>query len=162
MQPKEKSSESGIYQTGCAGRIRQYRERTDGRLNIMLTGLCRYRIVNELPARNGYRIARIDWSGFDNDYNTEDVDSRLVISFKAILRQYFGRHNMQVNWKVLDKLHIEQIVNNLVLIINLDINSKQRLLESPTVAQRLTLFSELLEGKAAPILASTAESKLVS
>lgn len=162
VQPKEKSSGSGIYQTGCAGRIRQYRERTDGRLNIMLTGLCRYRIVKELPARNGYRIARVDWSGFDNDYNTEDVDSRLVTSFKAILRQYFDRHNMQVDWKVLDKLHIEQIVNNLVLIINLDIDSKQRLLESPTVAQRLTLFSELLEGKAAPILASTAESKLVS
>ena len=45
VQPRRNNPEQRIYQTGCAGRIRQYRERKDGRLNIMLTGVCRYRII---------------------------------------------------------------------------------------------------------------------
>jgi Lon protease-like protein len=162
VQPRADNAETDIYQTGCAGRIRQYRERSDGRLNIMMAGICRYRIIEELPSNNGYRIARVDWSDFSNDYETEFVDPLKISKFKQTLRHYFDRHNMQVDWKVLDKLHIEEVVNNLVLIINLDIDSKQRLLESPTVVQRLALFSQLLEQLPDPILASAPEGKRVN
>ena len=162
VQPRGSNHEKSIYQTGCAGRIRQYRERSDGKLNIMMEGICRYSIVEELPRKNGYRIARVDWSDFRNDYETEFVDPLKINKFKDTLRNYFDRHSMQVDWKVLDKLHIEEVVNNLVLIINLDIESKQRLLESPTVIQRLALFSQLLEEMPDPILASAPEGKRVN
>jgi Lon protease-like protein len=162
VQPQRNNPERSIYQIGCAGRIRQYRERKDGRLNIMLTGVCRYKIVEEVRQKHGYTIARVDWSDFDNDYETEDVESKIIEGFKENLRNYFKRHNMQVDWKVLDKLPIEHVVNNLILVINLDIHSKQRLLESPTVTQRLGLFSKLLENKADPILASAPKSKPVN
>ena len=160
VQPRGKQGD--IYQTGCAGRIRQYRERKDGRLNIMLTGICRYRIIEELPLVNGYRIARVDWSAYRNDYQTEDVDVSLVGNFRAALNTYFVTHNMQVDWKVLDKLHIEEVVNNLVLIMNLDIQEKQSLLEAPTVAQRLELFSAILGDKEEPILAPVPEGKHIN
>ena len=162
VQPRSDNKDGGIYQTGCAGRIRQYRERKDGRLNIMLTGICRYKIIEELPQKDGYTIARVDWSDFKNDYDEESVDPPIVESFKKTLRDYFDRHNMQVDWNVLDKLPIEEVVNNLVLVMSLDIDSKQRLLESRTVAQRLSLFSELLENKADPIVASPPQSKHVN
>jgi Lon protease-like protein len=152
----------GIYQTGCAGRIRQYRERSDGRLNIMLTGLCRYKIIEELAPKNGYRVARVDWSGFEHDYDTENVDNQIIENFRIVLRSYFERHNMQVDWQALDKLHIENVVNNLVLILNLSIDNKQQLLESPTLKQRLELFAELLEEKSAPIVVTATASKLVN
>ena len=153
VQPQRNNAEHRIYETGCAGRIRQYRERKDGRLNIMLTGVCRYRIIEETRHEDGYTIAKVDWSDFENDYETEDIESSTVGNFKQTLRNYFDRHNMQVDWKVLDKLPIEQVVNNLILVINLDIYSKQRLLESRTVKHRLELFSELLENKVDPIVA---------
>ena len=162
VQPRRNDPEPGIYQTGCAGRIRQYRERSDGRLNVMLTGVCRYEIVGEVREKDGYTIARVDWSDFKNDFETEDVESSVIEGFKETLRNYFDRHNMQIDWKVLDKLPIEQVVNNLVLVINLDIDSKQRLLESSTVTQRLGLFAKLLENKADPILAPAPESKHVN
>ena len=161
IQPHD-DTKGGIYEIGCAGRIRQYRERKDGRLNIMLTGICRYKIVEELPRANGYRIARIDWSPYKNDYQTEDVETRIVDDFKAGLRNYFERHNMQVDWKVLNKLAIEEVANNLVLVMNLNIESKQRLLESATVKQRLMLFLDLLEQKTDPIVSTSAEGKLVN
>ena len=162
VQPRRNDPERKLYQIGCAGRIRQYRERKDGRLNIMLTGICRYRIVEEARQSDGYTLATVDWSDFENDYETEDVEPAIIESFQQKLRSYFDRHSMQVDWEVLKKLPIEQVVNNLVLVVNLDIDSKQLLLESPTVSQRLELFAKLLEEKVEPILAPPPESKFVN
>ena len=162
VQPRRGDSERKTYRIGCAGRIRQYRERKDGRLNIMLTGVCRYRIVDEARQTDGYTIATVAWDGFENDYETEDVGADAIEDFKKTLRNYFDRHNMQVDWQVLDKLPVEQLVNNLVLVINFDIASKQRLLESRTVAQRMALFSEFLVGKVDPIIASSPKSRFVN
>ena len=69
---------------------------------------------------------------------------------------------MQVDWKVLNKLPIEKVVNNLILVMNLDIDSKQRLLDSSTVTQLQGLFSKLINGKENPILVSTSDSKFVN
>lgn len=162
VQPKDSQQHGELHETGCAGRIRQYRERKDGRLNVMLTGVCRYKIIEELPAEKDYRYARVDWSSYESDYKTEDIDSQIVNNFKATLRHYFERHNMQVDWNVLDKLPVEELVSNLVLVLNLDIKSKQQLLEAHTVAERIALFSDILEQKADPILAPAAEGKLVN
>ena len=162
VQPQYNNPERDIYPVGCAGRIRQYRERKDGKLNIMLTGICRYRIIEELPRRHGYRRVIADWSDFRQDYETEEVAIGDIDFFKASLHKYFDSHKMQVDWNALSKLHIEEVVNNLVLILNLSIDSKQRLLEAPTVVDRLELFSALLDVKKAPILSSQDQGKRVN
>lgn len=162
IQPRRTPGALGVYRTGCAGRIRQYRERKDGRINIMLTGVCRYEVVDETCQQEGYTVATVDWSGYENDYETEMVGAEAIKAFMGDLHQYFDRHGMRADWKVLDELPIEQVVNNLILVVNLDIDSKQRLLESPTVAQRMLLFSQLLNEKESPILVPSAESNLVN
>ena len=155
VQPRHNDPAVDSYATGCAGRIRQYRERKDGRLNIMLTGLCRYRILEKEQQPDGYPVARVDWRGFENDFENELVDAMVTEKFKHDLRHYFERFEMQVDWEVLEKLPIEQVANNLVLILNLDRDSKQLLLEASTVAERLDLFSAFLRGKQAPIRAAS-------
>lgn len=162
VQPQLHNPARDIYPVGCAGRVRQYRERKDGKLNIMLTGICRYRIIEELPMKNGYRRVRADWSEFGQDYATEEVSAGEIDFFKGSLRHYFDRHNMQVDWDALDKLPIEQVVNNLVLVLNFSIDSKQQLLEAPTVLQRMELFARLLEEKGAPIMSAPTEGRRVN
>jgi Lon protease-like protein len=162
VQPRHANSAVDSYSTGCAGRIRQYRERKDGRLNIMLTGLCRYRIVEKEQQPDGYPVARVDWRGFENDLENERVEAVVIENFKHDLRSYFERFQMQVDWEVLDKLPIEQVVNNLVLIVNLDRESKQLLLEACTVAERLRMFSALLKGKETPIQAASPQRGYVN
>ena len=162
VQPRRGNPEVNSFLTGCAGRIRQYRERKDGRLNIMLTGLCRYRIVEEEQQPDGYPVASVDWRGFENDFENETVETVVIENFHHDLRSYFERFQMQVDWKVLDKLPIEQVVNNLVLIVNLDRESKQLLLEALTVADRLRLFSVLLQRKEAPIQTASSQSAYVN
>jgi Lon protease-like protein len=166
VQPKKDAgsgSRSGQhYLTGCAGRLRQYRERKDGRINVMLTGVCRFTITEESRHEKGYTLAKVDWSNFANDYDTEVVDPILYDDFKANLRSYFKRHNMGVDWKVLEEQAIEKVTNNLVLVVNLDTGSKQKLLEAPTVSQRIALFSQLLQEKDNPILAPEPERRVVN
>lgn len=161
LQPKA-GAPGQTYSTGCAGRIRQYRERKDGRLNVMLTGICRYRVVEQSPQPDGFTVARVDWTGFANDYDVETVERPITKVFEDSLRSYFKRHNMQADWETLKTLPIEQVLNNLILILNMSLADKQQLLESPTVTTRLQLFSQLLDAKTDPIIAQAPESSLVN
>src|SRR5688572_20709483 len=52
-----------VYSIGCAGFITHADRLPDGRFNIMLRGLEKFRILNERPARQGverYRIAHVE------------------------------------------------------------------------------------------------------
>ena len=52
-----------VYPIGCAGFITHADQLPDGRYNIMLRGLEKFRILDERPAREGierYRIARVE------------------------------------------------------------------------------------------------------
>ena len=151
IQPIGKSSATDTYNIGCAGRIRQYRERKDGKINVMLTGVCRYKIVTELPMQHGFRKVIVDWSDFHQDYEPQNIEADKIDFFKANLRNYFERQRMQIDWDALNKLHIEEVVNNLVLVMNFSIGDKQLLLESPTLKDRLNLFIGLLQSKPDPI-----------
>lgn len=52
-----------VYPVGCAGFITHADRLPDGRFNIMLRGMEKFRIAGERPAREGierYRVARVD------------------------------------------------------------------------------------------------------
>ena len=48
IQTKDELKPPSLYEVGCAGRIVRYTETTDGRLEILLRGLCRFSIDEEL------------------------------------------------------------------------------------------------------------------
>src|SRR2546423_14397741 len=48
-----------LYGLGCVGRIVSQQNLPDGRSNIMLQGLCRYKILEEEWDRTSYRQARV-------------------------------------------------------------------------------------------------------
>ena len=53
-----------VFQTGCAGRISSFSETDDGRFLIILLGVCRFDIREELPTVRGYRRVIADWQRF--------------------------------------------------------------------------------------------------
>jgi Lon protease-like protein len=145
VQPRDKREEPALHSVGCAGRIRQYRERKSGRIDVMLSGVCRYRIVEEIPTMRGYRLVRVDWSDYAHDYEAERADPERITRFNQTLRSYFERNNMAFDWSVMNKLEIEEVVNNLVLLLKLTTDQKQRLLESSTLNDRLDVFGGFLQ-----------------
>lgn len=145
VQPTTNQPNAKLYDVGCGGRIRQFRERKSGRIDVMLSGVCRYRIGEELSTMRGYRLVRPDWSDYAHDYEVEMIDPERITRFKQTLRAYFERHDIKADWTVLENLEIEEVVNNLVLLLRLTTDDKQSLLESPTVNHRLDVFRLLLE-----------------
>ena len=68
IQPDPNARDAKVLcRTGCAGRITQYRETNDGRIEMVLSGVCRYDVGEELPTTRVYRLIVPDWSRFSDD-----------------------------------------------------------------------------------------------
>ena len=48
-----------VFEIGCAGEIAEHEPLEDGRSNVVLRGVYRYRIEAELPASHPYRVAQV-------------------------------------------------------------------------------------------------------
>lgn len=136
--------------TGCAGRITQYRETGDGRIEMVLSGVCRYDLGEELPTTRGYRLIVPDWSRFAGDYAEIDGvlngDHDLLI---RTLRRYFEAKELEVDWPVLQRLSTLRLMNSLCMALPLGPMDKQVLLETVEPAERLSAFIALLDSELA-------------
>ncbi len=140
-------TEGALCRTGCAGRITQYRETSDCRIEMVLTGVCRFDVGEELPTTRGYRLIVPDWSRFAGDYAEDDEALRprhaqLIES----LRRYFDANELEADMPMLERLPTARLVDSLVLALPLESAEKQMLLESVGAEARLENFVALLEG----------------
>lgn len=146
IQPLDEKQNPELYKVGCAGRITRYEEMRDGRLEIQLTGLCRFHIKEELSSTRGYRLIVPDWSHFSLDYEAQaEPDSEVKNAFVRALRSYFEHNNMKVESDVMDKLSVEELSNGLFGYLNLAAQDKQMLIEMDTLEQRVKALTALLD-----------------
>ena len=65
IQPKEKVLKDSdiknpkLYEVGCAGRVTAFSETNDSRYELILKGVCRFRIIKEKKVINGFRSAYV-------------------------------------------------------------------------------------------------------
>jgi len=146
IQPRDDTEKSALFNVGCAGRVTRYEENHDGRIEIVLTGLCRFQVQEELASTRGYRLIVPDWSGYDCDYDVQEPASEIAkVSFTTALKSYFKENNMEADWSMLDKLDVEELANSLFSFLPLSAEDKQLLVETDTFADRLTAFTAVLE-----------------
>lgn len=146
IQPRDDSEKSSLYNVGCAGRVTRYEESHDGRIEIVLTGLCRFEVQEELTSTRGYRLVVPNWTKFECDYQVQEPASDIAkVSFISALKGYFVENNMEADWEMLDKLDTEELANSLFSFLPLGADEKQLLLETDHFAERLTAFTAILE-----------------
>lgn len=140
-------TERAIYPTGCAGRITQFRETADCRIEIVLSGVCRFDVGEELPTLRGYRLIVPDWSRFREDYIDHDEQLRpLHEQLIQTLRRYFDVKELEADMPMLERLPTERLVDSLTMALPLSGAEQQMLLESVDAQQRLQNFIALLDG----------------
>jgi Lon protease-like protein len=140
-------SDNAIYGTGCSGRITQFRETSDCRIEMVLTGVCRFDVGEELPTTRGYRLVVPEWSRFADDYldNTEllqDEHARLL----KTLERFFDVKGYEADLTMLKQLPTVRLVDSLTMALPFDIGEKQMLLETVDAEGRLANLIALLEG----------------
>ena len=139
-----------VYHIGCAGRITSFTETEDGRYLISLTGICRFRIAEELPIEHGYRRVKPDWESYLADIGPAEeteIDREKLLD---VLRNYFKLHSISADWGAVQNTGNETLVSSLAMICPLAPNEKQALLEAPDLRQRADLLMALLEMASMP------------
>ena len=144
IQPKDEDEPPALFKVGCIGRISASDELDDGRFNIVLEGLSRFRIAREAEVATPYRQVDADRSGFD-----EDVDEVLGIAQRAEVeresRAYADSLGYEVDWESVGRLDDEMLVNGISQIAPLDVGSKQALLEARDLATRADLLVQFMQ-----------------
>ena len=152
IQPKDSGSTSGaggeepaaLFDVGCIGRISACDELDDGRFNIVLEGLSRFRIAREAEVTTPYRQVDADRSGFDEDAETVlGIAQRAEIEREA--RTYADSLGYIVDWDSVARLDDEMLVNGICQIAPLDIGSKQALLEAADLPARADLLVQFMQ-----------------
>ena len=139
VQPREGDVETDLFEIGCIGRISACDELDDGRFNIVLEGLSRFRISREATVSTPYRQVDADRSGFDEENESVlGIVQRAEVEREA--RAYADSLGYQVDWNSVARLDDEMLVNGICQIAPLDVGSKQALLE----ARDLTIRADLL------------------
>jgi hypothetical protein len=146
VQPDpDANDEAGLCRTGCAGRITQYRETGDGRIEMVLSGVCRFDLGDELPTTRGYRLVVPQWSRFAGDYEDhEDTLKSAQPLLLQTLKGYFKAEGLDVDWAMLERLSTVRLVNSMSMALPLSEADKQVLLETVQPAERLETFIALL------------------
>lgn len=134
-----------VYPVGCAGRITAFAETDDGRYLITLTGMSRFRILEEFPLLSGYRRVRPDWGPFRVDLDPEEVvdfDRRQLVRG---LRNFFTQQGLKADWEAIDKAPIEHLVTSIAMMCPFPPSEKQALLEAADLGERARLLAALVE-----------------
>jgi Lon protease-like protein len=148
IQPTEhedKTLRPALSAIGCAGRITGYRETDDGRYLITLTGICRFRVAEELDTPASFRAIRPDFAPFAGDLVEGDEPDFPRDRMLAALNEYLQRRELKADWRSVMNAPAETLVNALAMLCPFEPNEKQALLEAPSWEERVSTLLALLE-----------------
>jgi Lon protease-like protein len=134
-----------LQSVGCAGRITSYAETADGRYLITLTGVCRFRIADELSAPSPYRQVRADFSAFAADLSASaDLDEAERAGLLEGLKAYLDGRGLELDWNQAQDAPLEALINSLSMALPFEPAEKQALLEAPALADRCSALIALM------------------
>ena len=150
IQPDERAppvrSGPAIHAVGCAGRITQWAETGDGRYILTLTGIVRFRVLEELPAATQYRQCRVSFSEFAEDLTArageDEVDRDSVL---RMLRLFAESNRLKLDWNEIEKAPNEALVNALAMMSPFGPAEKQALLEASSLKARAEVLVAITE-----------------
>ena len=136
-----------LYDVGCVGKITSFNETEDGRYLIVINGINRFNIVEEIDNKNLYRECKINTDNYLIDFEKQDEEikfSDLEFIFKNF-KSLFKKQGYIINWKDLEKQSLNQTINTLSMASPFSLEEKQILLESKTLDLRKQKLEEILK-----------------
>jgi uncharacterized protein len=138
--------EPHLFNVGCVGRITQFAESGDGRYLIQLTGIVRFRIDEELSVRTPYRMCRVTYSPFVDDFvprkGEDQVDRKALL---RALKDFLSANDLKADWEGIENAPNEALVNALAMMSPYGTAEKQALLEAPDLKTRAEILVAVTE-----------------
>ena len=141
VQSQKKGQE--VYKVGCLGKISNLQESKDGRILINLTGITRFKILEEINNNKLYREFKVDYKNFESDLkNLSGNKSTEELMNKAKI--FFKKNGLLLNWREFEKLDKAQRINTLSMISPVTNEEKQKLLESITIKEKMESLENII------------------
>ncbi len=139
-------SPAPIYHTGCLGKVTSHQKTEDGRFFLILSGLCRFDIDEELPlARGGYRLVHPSLERYIKDLQPPPPGFLKRDRLLEKLRHFATSQDLRVSWEDLRTAQDEELVNAICMGLPLDSGDKQTLLEARDPKARAEMLMVMLE-----------------
>ena len=135
-----------LFSVGCAGRITQLAETGDGRYVLELTGIARFKVVEELTVQTPYRQCKVDFFAFADDFTArkgEDAVNREALL--EVLTDFLKANNLKVDWEGVESAPNEALVNALAMMSPYGAPEKQAMLEAPDLKTRAEILVAVTE-----------------
>ena len=146
IQPKDASPQPGLRDVGCAGRIVSFSETEDGRYLIVLAGVSRFTVAEEVEGFTPYRRVKPDWTAWRHDLREKEIDEGFDrAGFLKLLRKYFEASGLSTDWDSLKEADEETLVNSLAMLCPFSAEEKQALLEAEMLGDRRASLVALME-----------------
>jgi hypothetical protein len=139
----DREGRPAIYPVGCVGLISHIEELNDGRYNLVLRGVEKFRVVREEDSARAYRRASVDY--FEESMTAADRD--VVRRQRHQLERLLSAVADAPDQPFPPTLSDEEVVNALAQYLDLEPIERQALLEQDGVARRCGALIELLEMK---------------
>ena len=147
IQPKKQNKTiPSLYNIGCAGKITNYNETDDGRYLIVLSGISRFKIIQEINTKKLYRECKVNFDDFKIDLNEHKEEikfSDLELIFKKS-KSLFNKQGYIINWKDLELQSLNQTINTISMASPFSLEEKQVLLEALNINDRKKKLEEIL------------------
>ena len=139
-----------ISTVGCVGEIENHIRLEDGKYNMALKGLCRFKIVGETEGKP-YRLAKIELLPEINDQNLTTGLNPLKKELIRHCHQYIRLLPSGENFKKEMRLDVcktlSHLTDQIATQLNLTVEQKQKLLEEQDVLQRVETIHAMLKMK---------------
>lgn len=141
---KRADGEPELCAVGCVGRLSSFTETGDGRYLVVLQGVCRFRVDEEIAGRNGYRQCRIRPFAADLDeaVGAEEVDRPALLK---TFRNYLSANELEADWGSISRAENATLVNALSMMAPYGAAEKQALLEAPDLKTRAETLIAITE-----------------
>ena len=133
-----------VYKIGCLGKISDLQKNEDGRILINLTGITRFKIIEEVKNKKLYREFKVDYKTFEIDLKdpSGDLDTDDLMN-KA--KTFFRKNGLLLNWREFEKLDKTQKINTLSMISPVTNEEKQKLLEAITIKDKVNTLQSIID-----------------
>jgi Lon protease-like protein len=132
-----------LYSVGCVGRIDRCEPQADGRYEIVLRGICRFRVREELPLERGYRRMAVEYGEFTADLGEPEsvVDPARLL---AAVHSFGTANGLEFDLGLLAALPGISLLNGLAVALPFRPEEKQALLEASGPVEREELLLALM------------------